>query len=296
LVGLGRTANGNTDNFEIIDLSMPSSNCQNLPNFPYTTEGTVGELIEQDYPLICGGFNIKQCYSHKDGKWKQEVSLAENKVYASSAPSPFPNTPFSMMISGGSNPITSSAVYFSGEAWKKLPDLPKKVEYHCTIKVSSSVVMIIGGYQDQQRSKKTFLLDTKENVWKEGPSLMQERDSFSCGRIRSATNSSKFSIIVAGGYNETDLTTTEVLDQLNGEWRQGLPLPFAICCSKLVEDADGGVVLIGGRIGGMTYSDTLFRLPHAGHDGKWEELPQKLKIGRNFHNAFLAPDHLANCN
>jgi Galactose oxidase, central domain len=298
LVGIGETANGLTDSFEIIDLSMPSSVCQNLPNFPYATFGSVGEFIKQDHPLICGGEDIKQCYSFKDDSWQEELSLAENRGFASSSPSPFPNHPFSMLISGGNLPTTSSSVYLSDEAWKPLPDLPTIMYHHCMVKVSSSIVMVIGGYQDRQRSKKTFLLDTKENVWKEGPSLLQERDSFGCGQIRSSKNSSEFSIIVAGGYNgATFLRTTEVLDQSMQEWKQGPVLPLGICRNRIVEDADGGVVMVGGWVlGGQSHLDTLFRLPHAGQDGEWKELPQKLKIGTRFQIALMLPDHLANCN
>ncbi len=47
LVGHGFTPNGNTDNFEIIDLLMPSSVCQNLPNFPYKTYGSVGNSFNK---------------------------------------------------------------------------------------------------------------------------------------------------------------------------------------------------------------------------------------------------------
>jgi hypothetical protein len=299
LVGLGNSEIGEADNFEIIDLSMPFSICQSLPNFPYKTEGAVGELIQQDYPLVCGGYKHTECYFYKDGSWQEETSLAEYKWWLpSSAPSPFPNNPFSMMITGGRNQTnhTNSAVYFSGGTWKKMPDLPTTMYHHCIFKVSSSIVMVIGGFQDGLASKKTFLLDTNENVWKKGPSLLHKRYSFGCGQIRSAQNSSEFSIIVAGGANGTYLTTTEVLDQSNGEWRQGPALPFAICCNELVEDADGGVVLVGGRSEGMTNLDTLFRLPHAGQDGKWEELPQKLKMGRYSHTAFMVPDNLADCN
>jgi hypothetical protein len=176
-----------------------------------------------------------------------------------------------------------------------MPDLPTTVHRHCMVKISSSIVMVIGGFQDEQMSRKTFILDTRENVWKEGPSLLQERAYLGCGQIRSAKNSSEFSIIAAGGYNGAHISTTEVLDEFNGEWRQGPALPFGICCSKLVEDADGGVVMVGGRSYGM-HLETIFRLPHADKDGKWEELPQKLKIGRCYHTAVMVPDHLASCN
>jgi len=276
---------------------MPFSTCQNLPNFPYIAEGTIGELVQQDYPLVCGGYTHKECYYYKDGSWQEEASLAEIRYYASTAPSPFPNNPFSIMISGGSAiPLISSAVYFSDETWKNLPDLPIGVRSHCMLKVSSSIVMVIGGFQDEQISRKTFILNTRENVWREGPVLQQERYAFGCGQIRSAQNSSEFSIIVAGGFNGPSLSTTEVLDQSNGEWRQGPTLPFGIAITQLVEDADGGVVLVGGGAEVEPYLDTLFRLPHAGQDGNWAELPQKLKNGRILHTAFMVPDQLANCN
>jgi hypothetical protein len=298
LVGHGFWQYGITNNFEVIDLSMPSSVCQDLPNFPYSGFGSVGELMQQDHPLICGGFGNNQCYSYKDGSWQEELSLAENRGYASSAPSPFPNNPFSMMISGGSNPSTSSVVYFSEETWKELPDLPTQLTDHCMVKVSSSIVMVIGGIQDEEVSKKTFLLDTKENVWKNGPSLQQERGYLSCGLIRSAKNSSEFSIIAVGGRlnDGPRFSTTEVLDQPNGEWRQGPTLPFGINHAQLVEDADGGVILVGGYADDMSDLDILLRLPHAGQDGEWEELPQKLTIGRGHHTAVMVPDNLANCN
>ncbi len=275
---------------------MPFSTCQNLPNFPYIAEGTIGELVQQDYPLVCGGYTHKECYYYRDGSWHEGASLAEIRYYSSSAPSPFPNNPFSMMISAGDLPLTTSSVYFSDGTWKKMPDLPTTVHHHCMVKVSSSIVMVIGGNQGGQHSKKTFILDTKENVWKEGPVLQQERYAFGCGQILSAKHSSEFSIIVAGGYDGEASSTTEVLDQLNGEWRQGPALPFGIDEAQLVEDADGGVVLVGGQAEGMPPLDILFRLPHAGQDGKWEELPQKLKIGRRLHTAFMVPDNLANCN
>ena len=62
----------------------------------------------------------------------------------------------------------------------------------------------------------------------------------------------------------------------------------------IVQDRDGGVVLVGG---GSSHglSDTLLRLPHAGANAAWEELPQKLMTGRQGPVAFLIPDDLINC-
>jgi hypothetical protein len=43
------------------------------------------------------------------------------------------------------------------------------------------------------------------------------------------------------------------------------------------------------------FMDTLLRLPHAGLDAEWEEIPQKLKVGRHNHIAFMVPDEITNC-
>ena len=77
-------------------------------------------------------------------------------------------------------------------------------------------------------------------------------------------------------------------------WRLGPNLPFGIKLAQLVEDNLGGVILVGGS-SQVEIFDTLFRLPHAGDDANWEEMPQKLKDARDHHTAFLIPDHLTNC-
>jgi len=75
-------------------------------------------------------------------------------------------------------------------------------------------------------------------------------------------------VIVAGG----DLTT-EVLDPETGKWRRGPDLPEELHGATLVEDALGGVILVGGWHGDV-FSDNLWRLPHAG--SSWIKLPQRL--------------------
>jgi hypothetical protein len=44
------------------------------------------------------------------------------------------------------------------------PLLPVKIYKHCTVLFNASTVMVIGGYQNEQISAKTFILDTAGNV------------------------------------------------------------------------------------------------------------------------------------
>ncbi len=83
----------------------------------------------------------------------------------------------------------------------------------------------------------------------------------------------------------------ELLDEGASQWRDGPELPAGIYHAQMVEDPLGGVILIGGS----SYSDTMYRLAHAGEGARWMELPQKLSIGRHLHTAIMVPDDVVNC-
>ncbi len=104
------------------------------------------------------------------------------------------------------------------------------------------------------------------------------------------------SIIVAGGYDEPSyLSSVEILHDSFNEWQTGPELPFGISLSQMVEDPNGGVVLIGGESEFEANLDTLYHLPHGGENAVWTKMEQKLKIGRYSHTAFLVPDNFVDC-
>lgn len=283
---------------EIIDFSSPSSHCNDLHDYVKPTYYSAGGLILQDYPLICGGYPENNlCFAFKNATWEAAASMAENKTVAASVQSPFPEDPFSVVIIGGK---ANSSISYIDEIWiENIPDLVK-LNHHCVVMINSTAIMVIGGYQNDQRSNRTYMLDTNTNIWEEGPPLLQPRDSQSCGRIRSDKNSSEFSLIVAGGYAGKSLKSTEILDDITGYWRKGPDLPTELFNPQIVEDSEGGVIIIGGEriLGDGTWIklDTLFHLPNVGQDAAWVELPQKLKTARARFIAFMVPDGIADCN
>jgi hypothetical protein len=104
------------------------------------------------------------------------------------------------------------------------------------------------------------------------------------------------SIIVAGGYaGGSYLSSVEILDEGSNEWQTGPELPFGIYGSQMVEDQNGGVVLIGGYSPSVFNLDTLYQLPHGGQDAVWTKMEQKMKTGRRRHTAFLVPDNFVDC-
>jgi hypothetical protein len=90
------------------------------------------------------------------------------------------------------------------------------------------------------------------------------------------------------------LSSVEILDEGSNEWHTGPELPVAIDESQMVEDENGGVVLIGGR-SSVDYLNTLYELPHGGQDVVWTEMEQKMKTGRYAHTAILVPDNIVDC-
>jgi hypothetical protein len=90
-------------------------------------------------------------------------------------------------------------------------------------------------------------------------------------------------------------TTVEILDEDSNDWQTGPELPFGIDDSELVEDQNGGVVLIGGRTSSVDSLDTLYILQHGGQDSVWTKMEQKLKTGRRYHTAFMVPDNIVDC-
>jgi hypothetical protein len=173
--------------------------------------------------------------------------------------------------------------------------------FSCMVLLNSSTSFLIGGKQDESYSSpNSYLLNTASNSqeWIKGPSLKIGREHHSCARIRKDSSSHQFSIIVVGGWNHRNfekLESVEILDEGASEWRNGPDLPFGISHASLVEDPSGGVVLVGGNSFDNRHLKTLFSLSDAGDDAKWIEMPQKLKIGRYDHTAFLVPDDVATC-
>jgi hypothetical protein len=63
----------------------------------------------------------------------------------------------------------------------------------------------------------------------------------------------------------------------------------------MVEDPNGGVVLIGGGSSSAVNLDTLYQLAHGGQDDVWTKMEQKMNTGRHDHTAFLIPDNFVDC-
>jgi hypothetical protein len=202
-----------------------------------------------------------------------------------------------LVVTGGiddSSSYLKSAEMLTEEGWESnIPSLPVTIYAHCMISVNSTTVMAIGGWQNGWISGTTFYFAFGEESWTKGPELKIKRGYHSCGKIRRNKESQEMSIIVAGGYDGfSRLSSVEILDEGSNEWQTGPEMPFGISVSQIVEDQNGGVVLIGGESSSGDNLDTLYQLPHGGQDAVWIKMEQKMKTGRRLHTAFLIPDNL----
>jgi hypothetical protein len=205
-----------------------------------------------------------------------------------------------LLVTGGLDDSASlnSAEMLTEEGWENnIPSLPVTIYHHCMVTVNATTVLAIGGRQNgQDWSGKTFFFTFGEESWTEGPELKNKRGYHSCGKIRRNKESQEMSIIVAGGYDGSSiLSSVEILDEDSNEWQTGPELPFGIGLSQMVEDQNGGVVLIGGESSSVGTLDTLYQLPHGGKDAVWTKMEQKMKTGRSGYTALLVPDSSVDC-
>jgi hypothetical protein len=291
--------NPDIDTCEVINLASSASTCKNPPNFPATVYRAIRGLGFKGNPILCGGYQnsarSNKCYSLENNEWISSASMNSVRAYAAAAQL----QDGKLLVTGGSDgsAYLKSAEILTEEGWENnMPSLPVTIAAHCMVTVNSTTVMVIGGWQNNQDfSGKTFYFSFGEESWTEGPELKNKRDCHSCGKIRRDKDSQEMSIIVAGGYDGSYLSSVEILDEDSNEWQAGLELPFGISYSQMIEDQNGGVVLIGGRSSSDDSLDTLFQLPHGGQDAVWTKMEQKMKIARYWHTAFLVPDNSVNC-
>jgi N-acetylneuraminic acid mutarotase len=290
----------NTNTCEVINLASSASTCKNPLNFPAKVFAAIGGLGFKGNPIICGGLQngaySNKCYSLENNEWVSSASMNSVRVEAAAAQL----QDGKLLVTGGwdvsASPL-NSAEMLTEEGWESIkPSLPVIINGHCMVTVNSSTVMIIGGWQNSQFSGKTFYFIFGDESWTEGPELKNKRGWHSCGKIRRNKDSQEMSIIVAGGYNDGSyLSSVEILDEGSNEWQTGPELPFGIRHSQMVEDQNGGVVLIGGDSPSVGYLDTLYQLPHGGQDAVWTKMEQKMNTGRRQHTAILVPDNIVEC-
>ncbi len=286
-----------TDTCEVVSLESSATTCKNLPDLPATVFAAIGGIGFKENPIICGGIqdNVSSngCYSLENNEWVSSDSMNSVRFYGAADQLQDGN----FLVTGGvGSDILNSAEILTENGWEsKIPSLTVTIYDHCMVTVNSTTVMVIGGIQNNQISGKTFYFNFGDDGWTEGPELKNKRRLHSCGRIRRDKDSQEMSTIVVSGQDLGFISSVEILDEGSNEWQTAQDLTDGIGYSQLVEDQNGGVVLIGGLSNSNEKLDSLYQLPHGGKDAVWIKMDQKLKLGRHHHTAFLVPDAIVDC-
>jgi len=116
--------------------------------------------------------------------------------------------------------LKSSEVISANGASKGI-DLPVSMVGHCSMKLSESIVLLGGGFQDGSISSKMYYLDLKTMEFTPGPSMQTARTGHGCAALHLED---KTYGVISGGSNGTyafDSTEMMDFDQSNPTWTDG---------------------------------------------------------------------------
>jgi hypothetical protein len=215
---------------EIVDLSSATTSCQNLPDYPLSSVGTIGGLIQGKTPLVCGGMSTTDCYelvsAGGEKRWLSTFPMTTDRwgCCAGMPGSPFGNSSHKFYAVGVDN-----AEVLTDSGWEVIgPALPKSVYSPCLMTVDDTTVLLAAGSivdketnSRETNSRVTYIFNSVKNSWTPGPLLLTGRKNMGCGSINENSQSNRKLLIVAGGENA--YRSVEILDGvgLTSQWRQG---------------------------------------------------------------------------
>ena len=209
---------------KIIDLQNDDFVC-NLPDYPVKMQAGIGGIVEDDIPLICGGYwkrgrSIYECFKLVDKSWEIADVLETDKVFMGTG-----NVVINkkLLLSGGYDGDSVSdkmSLMDTISSTIKLKDMPKAISDHCIVKLDQSKILLIGGNDDNGKRSETLIFNLENQQWSDGPRMRQKRRSHGC--VKGNLNGKPI-IWVTGGYAENRLKSTEYLDleNLNQGWQSG---------------------------------------------------------------------------
>ena len=116
----------------------------------------------------------------------------------------------------------------------------------------------------QNKSRRTFIYDNKEDRWTTGPSLLTARHYHSSCAIQSDEGSTLFIIIIGGETDQQHFSkSTEILNLKDQKWVQGPQLPCGIrfaTCVALPPSTNFACVIVGGQSEEDNYSSKVYAL------------------------------------
>jgi len=271
----------------------PESQCT-LPDFPLGVSGAVGFWTAQG-PMVCGGHSENKCFLYKNHQWMPSTNMGTQRTWASAVQI---NSNQAIIIGGydenGKALKTTEVKTSTGSEEGK--DFPVTIERHCSFKINSTHALVTGGRQDYSTSASTWFVDLTTTRFTPGPKMTSRRREHGCSTLQLGR---KTFGVVAGGYYNRFLDSTELIDleEESPTWTEGPKLPRGLGGLNMVKTTQGTYAL-GGWDGGNDRSEVI-HLDCPGNQiqsCQWQEMPEKLEVGRSFHVSLSLPESYDICN
>ena len=151
--------------------------------------------------------------------WQNFAIIGAKRRYtpAGMPSSPFRNASHVFFIIG---PFGMEVLTAAG--WETLEIyLPKSTYVPCLMVVNeTSFILAVGTDLFNEYTNDTYIFNGINNSWKRGPSFITGRRAMGCGTIKASSASDSRIFIVLGGQNAD--YSVELLDSIQGQWRQGM--------------------------------------------------------------------------
>ena len=276
---------------EVIDIVHSNITCKSLTNFPVQISQAFGGVLENNIPIVCGGWSDNYKYAQSNcyiiGKEGIATTMSQPRFFGASAVI----SKDTLWITGGTLTEQSTDFIKFNQASEPGPDLPMKFLEHCMVKINENLVVLIGGIDNQNQAQSLIVEVSKNFSMSQGPSLIQGRYDFSCGLFELNGNPA---VIVAGGYDGFNSISTEIWVQnsSNNGWLVGPKLLEPCSGSSMITSPSGeGVILLGCR----EHKEAFYELNNSNGILSWRKMKQQLKYPRSDTVAMLVPDELVSC-
>jgi len=222
----------------------------------------------------CGGFNKdtrKNCIHFYKGSWIDEGSnLFSERAYHSS----WKNQDGDTLLIGGFYSLTSTEIVHQNGSSTRSFDLPFPTWRACSIELPEMFIVTGGSYTLTKASRYT------SSGWQGNlPDLNEGRYHHGCAYFFNGNRKRVF--LVAGGYDSSYITSTELLAEGDNRWTLGPPLPNGRRSLQGVS-LSNAVIMTGGY-NGSRFDDVL-RLDTERFS--WKKVGS-MKEGRSWHGASL---------
>ena len=274
----------NLDYLSEVELFNPFSqdnNCIQPQPYPQKVYGLTGSNN-----LFCGGvvdgsIYSKKCYELNEKTWTPASNLIRARVSASSIR--LPNGSF--WISGGypdTSETTSEIMVKYNGGFAVSAALPTPMDGHCSAIINKTHVFMAGSVYN---GKVAYIVNvaTEPFGFSPLPPMFRDRYGAACGTIlstpKSNLSSTKYLLIVAGGYGDVhSVTTSEAFSTSTNSWIQWSNLPRGYKNGGYLTTEEHPLIMVGGldehgnaQADVMTYQ----------HENKtFEMLPGKMSTAR----------------